>query len=113
MAEQFIIDMSRARRRKKRSRANIRKYWNTRFTAFVNAGFTEEEAIWGANIGMPLRDKKTIEILRHRRALVELYMGRHFQYTRKEAIEAASKDLRKKLDDAGEDELILYYEVSP
>lgn len=113
MAEQYVIDMSKARRRKRRSKRNILRFWDTRYNAFLRAGFSEEEASSGANMGMSLRDEKVKLVMKHRKALIEHYMGRHFNFSREKAVELAAKDLRTKLDDKGEDELILYYEVSP
>ena len=111
--EEFVLDMSKARRRTGRSRRNIRYYWNSRYRTFLKAGFTEEEATWGANNGLSLRHKDVRLVIRHRKALVELYMSRHYQFSREKAILMASKDLRTKLEDAGETELNLFYEVSP
>lgn len=105
------IDFSRAPRRRKRSRRDIFRYWDTRFNAFMAAGFTELEAQWGANEGMSLRDPRVRDLMSHRRQLVAWFM-QFYGCTREHAIELASEDLASKLARAGVVEPDLYYEVS-
>jgi len=108
----IILDMTKARRRKKRSKRSIRQYWDSRYRAFLSAGFTSKEASWGASNGLSLKEDRVKKLIVHRKALVALYMGSHFNYSREEAILESSKDLEAKLEAAGISELILYFEVS-
>lgn len=98
-------------KRFKRRRKDTIGFWASRHRALLKAGFSEAEARWGANHGLALRNKQVQGVLRHRKALVAWFM--RYGHTREEAIEAAAKDLESKLDRIGEEELNLFYEISP
>ena len=112
MAEEFTLDMSKVFRRKRRSKSDSSRYWNSRYKRFLAAGFTNEEARKAANDGLSIKNKQVKQVLRHREALVDLLITYH-GLTREQAVQEASKDLKTKLDKAGEEELNLFYEVSP
>lgn len=113
MAEpEFTIDMSKSWRKTKRSKRDIRRFWNSRYSRFTKAGFTDEEAIWAANEGLSPRHKRVRDILNHRKGVIHL-LTTYDGLTREEAIEQASKELEYRLDRANEDEPNLFYEVSP
>lgn len=116
MPHDIVIDTSeegrshkvaRARRRSKRDKM---RYWKVRYNAFLKAGFTEEEAAWGANDGLSLKNPTVKKIIQHRKALIVLYI-RDYGYPRTKAIQMASKDLDAKLDKANVEEKNLYYEL--
>jgi len=112
MAEAFEIDMSKTWRRRQRSRADIRRFWDSRYNRFIKAGFTEEEATWGANEGLSLKSRRVQDLIRHREGLVK-FLIRKFNVSRADAIKQAAKDLVSKLSDANIGDLDLFYEVSP
>jgi len=113
MVSEVTLDFSRvAPKRRKRSKRDTARFWDVRYGAFLKSGFTDEEAKWGADNGLSLKDSQVKQIRRHRRDLVAWYMSR-YGYTRIRAIEEASHDLETKLEMVGETELNLFYEVSP
>ena len=118
MPHEIILDMSdvhragRIARARQRNVRDIRRYWHTRYGAFLKDGFTDEEAKWGADEGLHLKAPQVKAVRRHRRALVALYME-DYGYSRMKAIEKASEDLDAKLEDAGVTEKNIFYEVSP
>lgn len=107
----YLIDFSTVTRGKQRSQRDITRFWNSRFSTFVRAGFTEREATWAANNGLSPRDKQVKRILRSRMDMVAFYM-RHGR-TWEEAVDECSEDLASRLDRYDIDELDLFYEVSP
>lgn len=118
MPHEIVLDMSdvhragRVARARQRNVKDVKRYWNTRYGAFLKDGFTDEEAEWGAEQGLHLKDPQVKSLRKHRRALVALYM-KDYRYTRMKAIEMAAKDLDEKLENAGVTEKNLFYEVSP
>jgi len=61
--------------------------------AFVNAGFTEDEAEYAADNSIFPRRELGKTVIEHRRASIEIY--RELGYTRNEAIVKASEDLQR------------------
>lgn len=107
------IDFSKTgRRKKRRSKRDLARFWNSRYKAFIKAGFTPEEAEAGANDGLSLRNKTVKRIIRLRKARVSFFM-KDYGWSRAAAIAEASKDLETKLENAGQTEISLYYELSP
>ena len=99
-------------KRKSRSQRDITRFWHTRYGAFLKDGFTDAEAKWGADNGLPLKDTEVKHIRKHRRALVAWYM-KTYGYTRMKAIEMAAQDLEEKLESAKIKGKNLFYELSP
>jgi len=99
-------------RRRKRSQRDIQRYWATRYSSFIRAGFTDEEAQWGATEGLSQKSAQVRALKKHRKYAVKWYMTR-FNYTRAKAVEMAAGDLETKLQSAGITDKNLYYEVSP
>jgi len=112
-ADELTLDFTSitAPKKRKRSQRDIEQYWWTRHDTFLRAGFTEEEARWGASNGLTVRDKRVQRLIKVRKAKIRLAMKAG--YTRDESIEKAAQDLRDKLDFNGISELNLFYEVSP
>jgi hypothetical protein len=81
------------------------------FNYLMDAGFTEPEALWGANEPVDLNSQQVQDLVEHRRDLVEMFMGDGF--TREQSIKLASEDLQSKLDRRNIRELNIYYEISP
>lgn len=111
MPPDIVLDFGAPTKRRRRSKRDINRFWNSRYNRFLKAGFSEIEAKWAADQGLSPRHKQVRLVLRHRKNLVAWYM-RH-GYTRMGAIAEAEKDLETKLEEAGEPGLNLFYEVSP
>jgi len=111
LTEERPIDMTKARRRKGRSKRDIERFWNSRYNKFRDAGFTEEEASWAANEGLSPRNKNVELRVRMRKARVEFFMDA-YEMSREKAIAKASADLRSKLDDEEIEEWNIFYETS-
>lgn len=115
MPHEIVLDMSEEGKAQKitRKRAgslrDIAKYWHTRYGAFLKDGFIDEEAKWGADNGLSLKNKTVKKVRVHRRALVKYYM-RH-NNTRMRAIELASYDLEETLQLHGITEKNIFYEL--
>ncbi len=112
MVNEVAIDFSKARRRKRRSKREINRYWDLRYNRFLTAGFTEREATWAADEGLSPRKKQVRDVLSHRRALVAWFMKR-YNITRGEAISRAAEELEERLDKYAVEEMNLFYETSP
>jgi len=114
MAEDVLLDFSprKVPKRKRRSKRDIARYWHTRYGAFLKDGFTDEEATWGANEGLSLKDSDVKDVRKRRRASVRWYMDK-YGYTRMKAIEMSSEDLEVKLQAAKVSGKNIFYEVSP
>lgn len=111
MTEEFTVDMSKGRRRKRRSKRDVERFWGSRYNTFREAGFTDEEASWAADEGLSPRNKAVELRVRMRKARVKAFQEL-YDMTREEAIEKASKDLRTKLDEEDIEEWNIFYETS-
>ena len=107
----IFLNMSGPPRRKRRSRRDILRNWNSRFKAFSKAGFSHEEATWAANWGVSIRQKDIRKQVKMRRARVRDRIDLYGD-TREQAIRVLSRDLRSKLDEAGIDDWNIFYESS-
>lgn len=87
------------------------KHWRSRYTAFLKAGFSEEEATWGCRNGLSLKSKQVKKLMAHRKNQVKWRME-EFHLTWSQAVAEASKDLEGRLDTRGED-MNLFKEISP
>jgi nickel-dependent lactate racemase len=76
----------------------------------IEVGFTEKEALWGANEPVDIESKQVQELVEKRKDIIEMYIGDGF--TREKAIELASKDLESKLNRRNIKEPNIFYEVS-
>jgi len=105
-----IIDMTKAHRKKKGSQKNIKRYWPSRYKTLLNAGFSEAEALWGADNGIRLKTKRIKGIIRLRKARIELYTGVHFGMSREDAIDKACKSRMDRIKGPATDPYNIFYE---
>ena len=77
----------------------------------IDSGFSEKEALWGANEPIDLNSDQVKELIEHRIALIEMYMRDGYNYS--QAKERASQDLDAKLESRNIKETNLFYEISP
>lgn len=113
MAEVVLSNPSRkVPKRRKRSRGDILKYWESRYGYFLKVGFTDAEAKWGADHGLSRKNSQVKDVARHRKASISFYM-KDYGYTRMKAIELSAEDLENTLQNLGIKEKNLFYEVSP
>ena len=113
--QSVTIDFTKAQkaipRRRRRSKRDISRFWNTRYNAFIRAGFNEETATKAASDGLPLKSRKVQQLLLIRKLHIEVYMEEGNSYEK--AKELCDQDLSTKLEAAGETEWNPWYEVSP
>jgi hypothetical protein len=81
------------------------------YAYLLDSGFTEKEALWGANEPLDLNSEQVKELIEHRVALIEMYMRDGFTY--QQSRERASQDLDAKLESRNIKETNLFYEISP
>ena len=99
-------------KRKSRSTRDKSRYWNSRYKAVLNAGFTSVDAEWAANNGIPLKSKQLKDLLASRRGRIAWLMKRK-GCTRAEAIVIANEDFEARLQLHGVKERIIFMDISP
>jgi hypothetical protein len=119
MAERIVVDMTKAKtyRKPRKKKASVlrdkERYWDSRYSKFIAAGFTDDESKWGADHGLSTRSKQVKAVIKHRKFLVFNYLIGELHMSKADAIEEASRDLQSKLEKAGIQEDNLFYEISP
>lgn len=119
MAERIVVDMTKAKtyRKPRKKKASVlrdkERYWASRFAKFIESGFSDDEATWGADQGLSTRNAQVKSIMKHRKFLVFNYYIGERHMTKADAIKKAEKDRKSKLPSAEIDEDNLFYEISP
>ena len=104
--------MRKVGKRRKGTKADRKRYWASRYAAFIKSGFCVEAARWGANAGISLKSTQTQRLMSLQKFKVN-WMMEHYEISRPEAIKKAGQELRYHLDQLGIREWNFFKEGSP
>lgn len=112
MAAEVTLDFTNPSKKKKRTR--VRRdtaVWHKRYGVFLDYGFSDKEARWGAdNKLVPELNKRLLEACEKRLGTVKWFMKK-YSLTWNEAVARAAADLEERLQHLGMKEKNLFYEV--